>query len=375
MDPSYPISRPSLGPMERSNLLHAFDSGWISSSGEFVTAFEEKFAEFCECKHAVAVSNGTVALHLALRACGVGAGDEVIIPDFSFIATANAVLECGAKPVFADIEADTLCLDAADVARLVTSRTRAIMPVHLYGHPADMDAINAVAKRHGLIVIEDAAEAHGARVYGRRVGGLGDCAAFSFFGNKILTTGEGGMITTNDDALAARCRTLRDHAMSKGKALLAQRARIQLPHHQHASRRRLRAAGSRRRAAAPPLGHLCLVHEASCGRKWHRAQSEGRLGRAVLLDDLRRIFSHRGRGARSVDPIAARARRRYAALLLSDVGHAIFQGCSDQGGAQRLFPRRQSADLFDLNEQDVRKIAAIVKSVWAGLGAEAEACP
>jgi perosamine synthetase len=214
---SYPISRPSLGPQERANLMRAIDTGWISSIGEFVTEFETKFAAFCECEHAIAVSNGTVAIHLALRALGVGPGDEVIVPDLSFIATANAVLAAGAKPVFADIETGTLCLDADDVERLVTSRTKAIMPVHLYGHPADMQAINSVARRHGLKVIEDAAEAHGARAYGRRVGGLGDCATFSFFGNKILTSGEGGMITTNDRALAERCRILRDHAMSKDK--------------------------------------------------------------------------------------------------------------------------------------------------------------
>jgi perosamine synthetase len=213
----YPISRPSLGPQERANVLQAIDSGWISSIGEFVTAFEVQFAEFCECKHAIAVSNGTAALQLSLHAFDIGSGDEVIIPDLSFIATANSVLHAGALPVFADVEADTLCLDAKSVEKLITPRTKAIMPVHLYGHPADMEAINTLALKHGLKVIEDAAEAHGARAYGRRVGGLGDCATFSFFGNKILTTGEGGMVTTNDDAFADRCRALRDHAMSNEK--------------------------------------------------------------------------------------------------------------------------------------------------------------
>jgi perosamine synthetase len=139
------------------------------------------------------------------------------VPDLSFVATANVVLMCGAVPVFADIDPENLCLAPGDIDRCLTSRTRAILPVHLYGHPADMTAINAVAARHGLLVIEDAAEAHGAAVLGRKVGSLGHCAAFSFYGNKLLTTGEGGMVTTNDAALAERCRTLRDHAMSKTK--------------------------------------------------------------------------------------------------------------------------------------------------------------
>jgi len=214
---SYPISRPSLGTKERANLLHAFDTGWVSSIGEFVTDFEMRFAEFCECRHAISVSNGTVAIHLALRAFGIGPGDEVIVPDLSFIATANMVLEAGATPVFADVDVGSLCLDPKSAEKLITPRTKAIMPVHLYGHPADMFAINEIARRHGLTVIEDAAEAHGARARGKRVGGLGDAATFSFFGNKILTTGEGGMVTTNDDAFAERCRMLRDHAMSKTK--------------------------------------------------------------------------------------------------------------------------------------------------------------
>ncbi len=210
----YPTSKPSIGPLEVEYVTHAVQSGWISSLGEYVSRFEEEFAAFCGVDHAVAVSNGTVAIHLALVALRIGPGDEVIVPDLSFIATANAVLMAGATPVFADINADTLCLDPSTIEPLITPRTRAIMPVHLYGHPADMRAISQIAARHGLLVIEDAAEAHGSEVNGQRVGGLGNCATFSFYGNKNLTTGEGGMITTNDAALADRCRLLRDHAMS-----------------------------------------------------------------------------------------------------------------------------------------------------------------
>jgi perosamine synthetase len=217
MDKFFPISRPSLGPLESEYVMRAVDSGWISSIGEFITRFEEEFAKFCGCRHAIAVSNGTAAIHLALRALEIGQGDEIIVPDLSFIATANAVLASGAEPVFADIDRETLCLDPADIEGKITPRTKAIMPVHIYGHPADMNAICDVAQRYGLKVIEDAAEAHGATIRSRRVGSLGDCATFSFYANKILTTGEGGMVTTNDPLIAERCRVLRDHAMSKQK--------------------------------------------------------------------------------------------------------------------------------------------------------------
>ena len=172
------------------------------------------FASYCGTEFAVAVSNGTTGLHLALAALDIGPGDEVIIPDLTFVATANAVAYTGATPVLADVDPDSLCIDPASVESLITSRTKAIMPVHLYGHPADMDALATIAKARNLILIEDAAEAHGAEYKGRRVGGLGQCGVFSFYGNKIVTTGEGGMLTTNDRAFYLRAKHLRDHAMS-----------------------------------------------------------------------------------------------------------------------------------------------------------------
>ncbi len=195
----------------------AVRSGWISSLGPYISRFEADFARLCGAGHAVSVSNGTVAIHLALVALGIGPGDEVIIPDLSFVATANAVLMAGAKPVFCDIDPFTLGIEPRLIEALITSRTKAIMPVHLYGHPADMKAVLEVAGRHGLFVIEDAAEAHGATIEDKPVGSWGTCATFSFYGNKNLTTGEGGMVVTNDEALAARCRRLRDHAMSATK--------------------------------------------------------------------------------------------------------------------------------------------------------------
>lgn len=208
---------PSISQLEIDYVNEAVSSGWVSSLGKFVELFESDFASFCGVSDALTVSNGTVALHLAMTALGVGPGDEVVVPDLSFVATANTVLHAGAKPVFADIDPTSLCLCPASFESKITPRTKAVIPVHLYGHPADMDAINRIAQRHNLFVIEDAAEAHGAELNGRRVGSLGTCATFSFYGNKNMTTGEGGMITTNDKELAERCRYLRDHAMSAQK--------------------------------------------------------------------------------------------------------------------------------------------------------------
>jgi perosamine synthetase len=208
-----PVYMPMLNGSEEKYVLDAVRSGWISSLGSYVTRFEEAFARFCGVRHAVSVSNGTVALHLALHALGIGPGDEVIVPSLTFVATANAVHYTGATPVFADVDPMTWCLDPTDVRRCITPRTRAMIPVHLYGHPAPMSELQALADKHGLLLIEDAAEAHGAEIAGRRVGGLGRIATFSFYANKIITTGEGGMLTTDDDALTARCRMLRDHAM------------------------------------------------------------------------------------------------------------------------------------------------------------------
>jgi perosamine synthetase len=166
-------------------------------------------------KHCVALANGTVAIHLALKVLGIGEGDEVIVPDLTFVATANAVALAGATPVIADVRPSDWCLDPESVARLITPRTRALLPVHVYGHPAAMDELRDLARAHDLRVIEDAAEAHGAEYRGRRVGGLGDCATFSFYGNKIITTGEGGALTTDFAEIAERARFLRDHGMSK----------------------------------------------------------------------------------------------------------------------------------------------------------------
>jgi perosamine synthetase len=213
-DSFLPISKPFIGAREKELVLDALDSGWVSSIGKYIDEFESGFARYCGTEYALAVSNGTTGLHLALAALGLQPGDEVIIPDLTFVATANAVAYTGATPVLADVDADTLCIDPASVKSLISERTKAIIPVHLYGHPADMDALTAIGDAHGLDIIEDAAEAHGAEYRGRRVGGLGKCGIFSFYGNKVITTGEGGMLTTNDQEFYQRAKRLRDHAMS-----------------------------------------------------------------------------------------------------------------------------------------------------------------
>lgn len=207
------VAQPKMVGNERKYVLDCLDTNWISSNGKYIPAFEASFAEFCNTKHAIATNNGTTALHLSLVALDLQPGDEVIIPTVTYIATANAVRYCGATPVLVDVCADTMNIDPREIERKITPKTRGIIPVHLYGHPADMDAIMPIAQKHGLWVVEDAAEAHGAKVHEKKVGGFGKCAIFSFFGNKIITTGEGGMITTDDDNLATKLRLHRGQGM------------------------------------------------------------------------------------------------------------------------------------------------------------------
>lgn len=207
------VASPVLSGNEKQYVNECLDSTWISSAGEFLTRFERRFAEYCGVRHAIATNNGTTAIHLALVAMDIGSGDEVIVPTLTYIATANAVKYCNATPVLVDCEADTYNIDVTDLERKITPKTKAIIVVHLYGHPVDMAAVNDVAGRHGIPVIEDAAEALGAEFLGTKIGSLGHCATFSFFGNKIVTTGEGGMVTTNDDELAAKLRLFRGQGM------------------------------------------------------------------------------------------------------------------------------------------------------------------
>jgi len=234
----YSVAKPVFHGNERKYLLDAFDSTWISSIGKYIDKFENEFAKYCDTKYALTCSNGTTALHLAMLAIGINSGDEVIVPTFTYIATANAVSYCGAKPIFVDCRHDTWNIDENLIEKAITKRTKAIIVVHIYGHPCEMEIIWRIAKKHNLIIIEDAAEAHGAIYYSEnksrynakrrilssninknkvpiKVGSLGNIAIFSLFGNKIITSGEGGIITTNDDKIAEKIKLLKDQGMSK----------------------------------------------------------------------------------------------------------------------------------------------------------------
>jgi perosamine synthetase len=200
----YPVYRPSIGALEKQYVDEALDSSWISSKGAFIAKFESAFAEFTQARYATSVANGTAAVHLAVLAAGIGPGDEVIVPTLTYVASVNAIAYTGATPVFVDSLPDSWQLDPDDVRRKIGARTRAIMAVHLYGHPCDMDALTAIAAEHRLLLIEDCAEAFGSFYKGRHVGNFGQIAAYSFFGNKTITTGEGGMVVTNDATLYGR---------------------------------------------------------------------------------------------------------------------------------------------------------------------------
>lgn len=212
-----PVAVPNFLGNEKKYVTDCIDTTWISSNGKYIAEFEEAFAKRFGCKHAIACCNGTVTLHLALLALGIKEGDEVIIPSFTYIATANAVRYCGATPVLADCLRDTWNIDPADIERKITDKTRCIIPVHLYGNPCDMDSITEIAKKHGLYIVEDAAECHGAVYNGKCAGTIGDIGTFSFFGNKIITTGEGGMIVTDNDELAAKMRMLKGQGMDPSR--------------------------------------------------------------------------------------------------------------------------------------------------------------
>jgi len=214
-----PVNEPLIGEKEIEYVLDCLRTGWISSSGKYLESFENAWASYCGMRYGIAVSNGTTALQIAVACLGLQPDDEVILPTFTIISCAQAVTYNGGIPVLVDSEPRTWCMDVRQVAAKITPHTRAIMPVHIYGHPVDMDPIISLAKQHGLLIIEDAAEAHGAEYFSgrdtsngvwRRCGGLGDISIFSFYANKLVTTGEGGMVLTNDPRIADQTRSLRN---------------------------------------------------------------------------------------------------------------------------------------------------------------------
>lgn len=232
-EPRVPVNEPLLNGNEAAYVAECVATGWVSSAGRFVDAFEEGWAAYCGRAHGVAVANGTVALDAAIAALDLGPGDEVILPTFTIVSCAQAVVYAGATPVLVDADPETWAMDVDQLADRITPRTKAVMPVHIYGHPVDMDPLLALAERHGLAVIEDAAEAHGAEVLldrdapgggtWHRCGSLGAVSTFSFYANKILTTGEGGMVLTDDDALAARLRSVRNLCFEPGRRFYHER--------------------------------------------------------------------------------------------------------------------------------------------------------
>jgi perosamine synthetase len=210
-----PVYQPSIGENEKKYVNDCLDSGWISSKGKYVSLFERAFSEYVDVKYSVGVCNGTVALHLAMLALGIGPGDEVIVPTLTYIASVNAIIYAGATPVFVDSLPDTWQMDPEEVRRSITNQTKAIMAVHLYGHPCDMSALKEIVSEHRLFLIEDCAEALGSRDHGRHVGTFGDISTFSFYGNKTITTGEGGMVVSNDKTLYERVLHLNSQGLAK----------------------------------------------------------------------------------------------------------------------------------------------------------------
>jgi perosamine synthetase len=215
MEIKIPIYQPSLSGNEKNYVNECLESTWISSKGKFISLFEEGFARYTGVKHAVTVNNGTAALHLALVVLGIGPGDEVIVPTLTYIATVNAVAYTGATPVFADSLAETWQINPEEVKKKITARTRAVIAVHLYGHPCDMESLANICKEHDLFLIEDCAEAIGARYNGKNAGTFGDISTYSFFGNKTITTGEGGMVITNNETLYDRTVHFKGQGLAK----------------------------------------------------------------------------------------------------------------------------------------------------------------
>lgn len=215
-----PVCEPFISEKELEYVADCLKTNWISSKGKYIEEFEERFAHYCGCRYGVSTTSGTTALHLAVASLGIGRGDEVIVPTFTMISTVFAIIYAGAKPVLIDSQLETWNIDVSKIEGEITPRTKAILPVHIYGHPCDMEPILDMAVRYGLYVIEDAAEAHGAEYKGKTVGGIGDIGCFSFYANKIITTGEGGMIVTNNQGIADRARSLKDLAFSKERRFL-----------------------------------------------------------------------------------------------------------------------------------------------------------
>ena len=355
-----PIASPVIGQQEKAAVLRVLESGMLAQ-GSTVEAFEAAFAERLGVRHAIAVESGSAALLVALLAHGVGEGDEVITTPFSFIASANAVLFAGASPRFADIRDDDFNIDPDLIEQKITQRTKAIIPVHLYGHPCRMDEIAAIARRHGLLIIEDCCQAHGASLGGRPVGSF-DTACYSFYPTKNMTTGEGGMVTTDDDDLAAQARMLRNHGQSDrylhesigfNWRMTEVAAAIGL-----AQLDRLEEANARRRANARRLNEGCggvmtPTERAGCHHVYHQYTVRAPGRRDELLNHLR----ERGVGAVVYYPLPIHRQPAYRRLGYRDALPV----------AERLSAEVLSLPVHpSLTEQDVETVASVTSGFFGG---------
>ncbi len=345
-----PISKPVIGQAEKRAVLEVLDSGMLAQ-GPRTARFEEKFAAVCGVKHAIATSSGTTALHVALLAHGIGEGDEVITTPFTFIASVNSVIYVGARPVFVDVEQDTFNINPALIEAAVTPRTKAILPVHLYGYPCDMDAILDIARRHNLAVIEDAAQAVGAEHKGRRAGSFGT-GCFSLYATKNVMCGEGGMITTDDETLAQHCRMLRSHGMQRRyyHDMLGYNFRMSDVHAAIglAQLDQLDEFTARRRANAAYLdAHIVSVATPKVrqgyGHVWH--QYTIRMDKGRDRDAAVKRLNDAGVGTGIFYPVPANKQAHLVAMGLGDVSLPVAERLANEVISLPVHPQLSQADL------------------------------
>ncbi len=345
-----PISKPCIGEAEKQAVLEVLDSGMLVQ-GPRTARLEEKFAAVCGVKHAVATSSGTTALHIALLAHGIGPGDEVITPSFTFIASVNSILFCGARPVMVDIQADSFNIDPGRVKAAITPRTKAIMPVHLYGQPCDMDALQAIAGKHDLVIIEDACQAVGARYQSRAAGSFGT-GCFSLYATKNIMSGEGGMITTDDDELASHCRMLRNHGMQRRyyHDMLGYNSRLSDLHAAIglAQIERLEEFTAKRRANAAYLNaHITSVItpqvQAGCEHVWHQytVRVDGGRDRDAAVKQL----NGAGVGTGVFYPVPAHKQAYLVEMGLGDVRLPVTEQLAQEVISLPVHPQLSQADL------------------------------
>ena len=358
------VATPDIGDEEKQAVLEVLSSGQLAQ-GPVVEAFEREFAAWCGVKHAVAVNSGTAALHLLLLAHGIKQGDEVITSPFTFVASANAALFVGARPVFVDVEPNTLCLDPSKVEAAITRRTKAIMPIDLYGHPAQIHELRAIGDRHGLLLIEDACQAHGAAIGHQKAGALGVDATFSFYPTKNMTTGEGGMVTTDDDAISEKVGVLRQHGATvryehdvlgynfRLTDIAAAIGRVQLRKLDHANERRRRNASVLDEGLAGISGVATPRERPGYRHVYHQYTVRIARSRDAFAQRLR----EEGVGSAVHYPIPVHLQQLYQSLGYGDVKMPFAEAAAQQVLSLPVHPALSDSDL-DRIVDAVRKVAA-----------------